>query len=377
MPQARSFSLARPLLRSTAAWWLVACVLVLARVWLPSAWIEAYYSRGVFPVVRQTLDAAFGWWPVPASVVSLGLAVSWIAGDAWRQSKRAGQARQKIGRIALSLARSGAVLGAYFLLAWGLNYGRVPLDRQLGLETRRLSTEELWVEIEETARAAEIIRGQLPRVDPDDPLSRPLAQAGVARIRAAVERQLRALGYPHDGRVRMRTLPPGALLALKTSGIYWPLTGEGHVDGGLHALQVPYVTAHELTHGYGFGDEGACNFVAWLALTRADNLFLRYAGHLMYYRYLGSALRRRDPEGYAAFRQNLSPAVVADLDGINRNLDRYREFAPRVRDVVYDNYLRSQGVADGMASYSRVIDLVAAWQSERRAPRALPTAGRR
>ena len=143
---------------------------------------------------------------------------------------------------------------------------------------------------------------------------------------------------------------------------------------GLHALQMPYVAAHESFHGHGITNEGACNFLAYLALTRADNLFLRYSGHMMLYRYLGSAVRRRDPEGYAAFRQNLPVGFRADLDSIRENLDRFREIAPVLRDVVYDNYLKSQGIAEGMASYSQVIDLVVAWQNAPPPPRVVPTA---
>ena len=352
---------------------VAACVLGL-RFALPAEFIEDYYSRGAYLAIRRALDVGFGWWPVPASAVAILLAVAALARHLVRSVRRGRSASAKTVHTALAAARAVSLVAVAFMVLWGFNYGRVALPRQLGLQTERLGTEALWEELRETAKYVGILRVQLPLRDVTDYESLPLQQGTQQRIREAVTKQLDELGYPSVGHVRIREVVAGGLLRFNTSGVYFPLTGEGHVDEGLHSLQVPFVTAHEMLHGYGITDEGSCNFVAYLACTRADNLYLRYSGHLTYLRYLGAAVRRRDPEGYAAFRQNLPRAVRADLDSIAENNDRFAEIAPAVRDAVYDGYLRAQGVGDGMASYSRIIDLVAAWRSARRAPRAVRTA---
>lgn len=341
---------------------------------MPSVIIERYYSRGLYPVVREVLDAAFGWWPVAASGLWLVGAIGFLGYDAWRQARLGSSAYAKTGRGLLSIVRTLSVVAVLFMLAWGYNYGRRPVAEQLGLAPIELATEELWSELERVAKHVAILRAGLPVRDTADFSSLPLAAHAPQRVREAVRRTLAELGYPVAGEVRLREVIPGGLLSFNTSGVYFPLTGEAHVDGGLHALQMPFTMAHELLHGYGITDEGACNFLAWLSVTRADNLYLRYSGHLTYYRYLGAAVRRRDPEGYAAFRSRLPVGVRADLDSIAVNNNRYGEIAPRLRHVVYDGYLRSQGVHDGSASYSRIIDLIAAWRSVQRPPRAVPTA---
>ncbi|MCB0582976.1 MAG: DUF3810 family protein, partial [Phaeodactylibacter sp.] len=71
-------------------------------------------------------------------------------------------------------------------------------------------------------------------------------------------------------------------------GLYFPFTGEGHIDAGLHPLQKPYVMAHELAHGYGFGDEGTCNFLGYLACIGSDDPVIAYIGHLNYWRTLAA-----------------------------------------------------------------------------------------
>ncbi len=396
MVESNSYTL-KSLTRSTLGWGLFAALLVVLRYGLSAEILEQVYSRGLFLKIRKLLDAVFAWWPFPASAFVFTVAlVFWIRSiykwtkyvnmeDSSSNPKfeirnpsssnvHLSKAFIKASAFVLALTRGASMVVIAFLLLWGFNYGRVALPDQLGLDPEPLTTSELWEELRLTTKFVSILRTQLPLSNQSDYKSLPLNQNTQARIRATVTKHLKHIGYPTDGLVRIRMVWPGTLLRFNTSGIYFPLTGEGHVDAGLHSLQVPYVMAHEMVHGYGITDEGSCNFIAWLACTRADNIYIRYSGHLMYFRYLGSAVRRRDPEGYAAFRQNLPPGVLADLNSINANNDKFDEIVPELRDVVYDNYLKSQGISDGMASYSRVIDLVAAWQNERLASQVKPTA---
>jgi len=370
------------LIRSTLGWVLGAASLIGLRYGLSAESIEQVYSRGLFLDIRKVLDTVFAWWPFPASAFVFTVALLfWIRSIyKWTYHIRTDDVATIVPQVYLvgvskmlafsfSFVRGAAMVVIAFLFLWGFNYGRVSLPDQLGLTPKSLDTEELWEELRQTTKFVSILRTQLPLSNQSDYKSLPLDQNTQARIRATMTKQLDQIGYPIEGLVRIRRVWPGVLLSFNTSGIYFPLTGEGHVDEGLHTLQVPFVMAHEMAHGYGITDEGACNFLAWLACTRADNIYIRYSGHLMYYRYLGSAVKRRDPEGYATFRENLPAGVLDDLNSINANLDKFVELAPGLKDVVYDSYLKSQGIEDGMASYSRVIDLIAAWQS---APPATP-----
>lgn len=381
MAESKTYSL-KLLIRSTLGWGLCAALLVGLRYGLSAEILEQVYSRGLFLRIRKVLDVVFAWWPFPASAFVFTIALLFWIRSIYKWTRHVEVTSvdsirllfTKASAFGLAFVRGSAMVVIAFLLLWGFNYGRISLPEQLGLAPKPLTTEELWEELRQTTKVVSILRTQLPLSDTSDYESLPLDQHTQARIRATMIKQLARIGYPTTGLVRIRTVWPGTLLRFNTSGIYFPLSGEGHVDEGLHSLQFPFVMAHEMAHGYGITDEGACNFLAWLACTRADNLYIRYSGHLMYFRYLGSAVRRRDPEGYLAFRQNLPLGVLADLNSINANLDKFEEIAPGLKDVVYDSYLKSQGIADGMASYSRVIDLVAAWQSARLAPREGPTA---
>jgi hypothetical protein len=149
-----------------------------------------------------------------------------------------------------------------------------------------------------------------------------------------------------------------------TAGIYVPFSGEGHVDAGMLPVQIPFTLAHEMAHGYGVTDEGDCNFIAYLACRSSDDLQIRFAGVLSYWRYVASEYRFVFPDEYKTAFEELPDLVKQILLEIRANDARYPDLLPRFRNTVYDTYLKSQGVHDGLHSYSRVVQLV--WAFEQR-----------
>lgn len=90
---------ARSRLLSSTLWCfgLAACAFGL-RLGLPGEWIERYYSRGVYLVIREGLDLAFGWWPVAASGPWLIAAFGFLGYDAYRQARLGATAYAKTVR---------------------------------------------------------------------------------------------------------------------------------------------------------------------------------------------------------------------------------------------------------------------------------------
>ena len=90
------------------------------------------------------------------------------------------------------------------------------------------------------------------------------------KIRSLLIGNLEKFGYPAPAKVRGRRLfPKGLLLRISTAGVYIPFTGEGHIDAGLHHLQLPFVMAHEMSHATASGEKGTVIFwPIWLACSR-------------------------------------------------------------------------------------------------------------
>lgn len=328
---------------------------------------EHLYSRGVFLGIRWSIDFLLAWSPIPLIYIFTLAAGGTLIWKCWTffKWKAPWQNKLKSGFFSLLAFLGGGIF--LFLFLWGYNYGRVPIEQQLSIAPLPLSKEQLWAELQLETRNIIKMRNDIEGSG-QKPLDDSYLPPKMERIlRNGVERWLKEYGFPTVGRVRGRFVrPKGIFLHFSSSGLYFPFTGEGHVDAGLHPLQQPFVMAHELCHGYGFGDEGTCNFLAFLSCKDADDPFIKYAVHLSYWRTLASNYLQYDPEKYRAFRAELPTGIQADLDAINETLKNYPDFMPRFRYYAYDTYLKAQGIEEGMKNYSRVIMLVKAWRENKR-----------
>jgi hypothetical protein len=352
--------------------WIALGLLALGIQYLGAArpdWIEQWYSRRLFPIIRSLIDYLFAWLPFPLLNLFVVVTLVLLGWNLYRWLSRPGGWWEKSvdGLLGLLGFAGGALFLFYFL--WGWNYQRVPLEVQLELQPLEpLSEEELWQGLqEETVELLRLREGLY--LSPEDSVpTEKLMPAQLERsLRNSLYHWLAEQDYPVPGRVRGKLVfPKGILLRFSSSGLYFPFTGEGHVDAGLHPLEVPYVMAHEMGHGMGFGDEGTCNFLAYVTCRGAKNAYVQYAGQLTYWRTLAVQVKRHQPEKYQAFREALPPGLVKDLNAINQNQARYPDLLPEFRDKAYNTYLRSQGISEGMKNYNRVLMLVNAWKASKR-----------
>lgn len=328
--------------------------------------IEEAYSRGVFQGIRLLFSLVAGWLPFALVYVLFGAVVFWAVKSLIRffQNKEPWQ-NKLVGSLTSLLAFAGGVT-FLFLFLWGFNYGRVPLENQINIEPKPLTVNELKKELDYVTAEVIRLREQLPGAG-DSALSIDFLPKNTEReMRDLLVAELEEAGYPTSSKVRGRLLfPKGLLLRISTAGVYIPFTGEGHIDPGLHHLQLPFVMAHEMSHGYGFGDEGTCNFLAYLSCLRSENDYLKYIGQLYFFRYVASDYRSYRPEEYKVFYQNLPEGVKNDLRAIRREMEKYPDIFPKFRDATYNAYLKAQGISEGLKNYNRVTMLAAAWRKKK------------
>lgn len=327
--------------------------------------IEQYYSRGLFPLIRYFLDYTIGLVPFPMiHIFIIGLvAILFIRIRRFFKLPLKWQHRLLTGILGVTTFISGGIF--LFLVLWGFNYGRVPLEIQLQLQPQPLTVEELKTELETTAEQLIQLRAAIPNVTEEALTDDYFPSDLEYQLRLALTDWLQQNHYPTPGRMRGRMLyPKGIFLRFSSSGLYFPFTGEGNVDAGLLHLQRPFVLAHELSHGYGFGDEGLCNFLGYMACMNATDPVIRYCGQLGYYRYVASDYLRYYPEEYQRFRANLPIGIPNDLNAINDNLNEYPDIMPRIRYAAYDTYLKAQGIEEGMKNYNRIVMLARAYREK-------------
>lgn len=327
-------------------------------------WVDQYYFRGIFQVFRWCYDHSLGYLPLPMVYITLMIFIVYTARIFTKMIKNAktGNWLQGIGEGILGLFAflGGALFFFYFL--WGFNYNRPDIYADLKMQEQSIDSVYLIKEIDKVTKDLISTRALVSTDSLTAISKKDIPENLEFLIRKNLESLLESWEIPTYGRVRVRKLlPMGILLRFSTAGVYVPYALEGHIDGGLHPIQWPFTMAHEMTHGYGYGDEGTCNFIGYLACINSENAVIRYSAIRAYWRYLMSDLRKLDKEQYRDRLKNLPRGVKVDLNEIIEYMDRYPDIMPAVRDKVYDTYLKSHGVQAGLANYSHMIKYVKAY----------------
>jgi len=324
----------------------------------PSWLIEAVYSRRIYPLMQRGMTSASNQ-------------VSWAIGDVllvaaafyvmWRLVRAVTRARESgimsgLWELTRRLLRTSALLGLIFLTVWGLNYRRVPLETTLRGATRvAISATDIRLLADAAVVGSRVTR-------PPDEGGRDRSYASVAaRLAGPFQQALQRLGMPAVaiGRPKVSVMLTPFFTAAGVTGMVNPLVLESIVHPDLLPFERPMVLAHEWAHLAGFADEADASAVGWLACTLGDP-DLAYSAHMFVVVETAGAMPR---SVWGDVRAQLDPGVIRDLDALTARLTKQQ---PVVRDTafkVYDGYLRSNRVADGVQSYSRVLRVLTAMLS--------------
>jgi hypothetical protein len=315
---------------------------------LPTTFWDNWYYQGLFGWIRQVYDTLLGWSPIP--MVYIVLSIILVRTARWIGQWNKGllfQSTRAIGGV--------AAMVTIFYAAWGFNYGQVSLQERLGFKMTGTNKDDIEREFYRATNVLKYEAESLPdRMTRDEALaSLPIDDSD---LRPDVEEALNKLSIPHKGRVRVRQLwPDGFLLRWSTAGIYIPQTGEGHIDKGLLSVQKPFTIAHEMAHGYGVTDEGACNFIAWLACSESRDQWVRFGGALTYWRYAAAEMPY---DSVAQVIHTFPPVVTRAIALVKANDKKYPDLLPHIRDAIYSSYLKGHGVHGGLRSYNEVVMMV-------------------
>lgn len=362
---AREYSKAR----RRAAGGLALCLGLRAWGLLAPAQVERWYARALYPAVVSFVSGVSARVPFSLAECAAALAVAVVAWRLVRALRRRAPAPPapavgRVGRVRAALARSAAAATlayAVFLLAWGLNYDRLPLAQGLGLDPRPAAPAELRALCRELLDDADRLRAGLP----EDGTGAMRPSGGVAGVlRRSPEGYARlAPGWPLAGAAPRAPKPlvSSALFSrLGVSGLYVPFTGEAHVNTDVPASGMPFAACHELAHQRGFAREDEASFVGYLACRAHPDDDFRYSAAFEALLESLAALQPLEPGAARAVAQAASPGVLRDWRALDAWIRRNAGPARAVSQAVNDTYLRSQGQSQGVRSYGRVVDLLLA-----------------
>ena len=298
-------------------------------------------------------------------VLAGAAALVYVVGSVIAVVKARGRRGQRAYGALLLAADVCLTVYALFCLMWGVNYWTDSFQDRSGITAQPVAAEDLEAV---TAYFAQQLADTADSVPRDEngvyavPKEQILAESRL--VYGGVTEQFPFLDFRDTGVKAVRCSRFMSIMGF--TGVYFACIGESNVNVDSPACLLPSTVAHELAHHRGIAWEQECNFLGGLASVTSGMPDYVYSGWLLGFIHLGNALYETDPEAYWAIRNALPETVSADLRDNNAYWDQFRDnVVEKVSDTVYDAALKSYGDANGMKSYSMVVELLVAYYKDR------------
>ena len=322
---------------------VVVIALVCAVSPFPAETVERLYSTDWYLRVQAVLTTASNTIPIACLDIAVACLLIGAIELVISRTRLLGPKRA-FKRNIVTAAAAAAWFYLLFLVLWGLNYRRVPLEQKLDYEQSRLTREA----------AIAFTNSAVAQVNAGYASAHATAFTREALASSFAEAQI-ALGAM---RLAVPGVPKRSLLTYyfhraAIDGMTDPYFLEIIVDPDVLEFERPFVIAHEWAHLAGYANEAEANFLAWLTCIRG-NPPQQYSGWLAGYQHGLAAVPRRD-------RETIHPLDEGPRQDLRAMAARYARSSPLVRRTaqgVYDEYLKANRISEGIASYDAVVRLM-------------------
>ncbi|WP_348716772.1 DUF3810 domain-containing protein [Tenacibaculum sp. 190130A14a] len=321
--------------------------------------IEKYYSNGMYPYISSFFRILLGWIPFSFGDV-LGLVLLFLLLKAIFKLITT-KGKNFIPQI-LKFTSILSIVYFCFYTSWGFNYFREPLAKNLGLKQSEYTNEQL-------IKTTQIIIDQLNRIQlqitKNDSLEVivPYTQKEIYQLAPQgfqqLSKKLPQLTYKFSS-------VKSSLVSLfqsynGTSGYINPITGEAQINDMIPKTGYPATTCHEMGHQIGWSAENDANFVSFLACINNEDIYFQYSGYRMAYRYCIIELSKRDKTQADTIKKMVHKGIYKDFKS---SYIHWKQFENPIEPYLkkgYNSYLKANNQAQGIKSYSYVVDLLIAY----------------
>lgn len=320
------------------------------------AFIERYYSNGIYPYISSFFRIILGWIPFSFGDLLLGFGFFIFLRFLYRLIKT--KFKNFVPKIVHFLAVFSVIYFCFYLF-WGLNYYRDPLAKNLNYQQKKYTTTQL---LQVTEHIVDQLNFYHLKITKNDTLKveTPYQQKEMYTIAVSgydnLSKDFPQLSY------KFPSIKSSLMSLLQTyngtSGYLNPLTGEAQVNDRVPKTSYPTTTCHEMAHQIGFAAENEANFVGFLAANYNNDVYFKYASYRMAFGYCISEIRKRDPEISKQLWKKVNKGIKKDFNASYEFWNAYKNpFEPLVKKG-YNAYLKANKQDKGLQSYNYVVDLL-------------------
>jgi len=324
--------------------------------------IEHYYSNGLFPYISVFFRTIYGWIPFSIGDISYAIiSVGFIIFSYRFIKNKLKNRKQQFFKLVAYLS----LFYFIFHLFWGLNYYRTSLFKTLNIEEKEYTLNELII-LTDTL-LLKLKQTQLVLVTNDTvKVTIPYSRKALLN-KTKLGYDMLAKEYPQYHYTKPSLKPSLFSLPLTYmgfAGYFNPLSSEAQVDILAPKINLPMTCSHELAHQLGFASESETNFIGFLAATKHKDAYFKYSGYLMAIRYSIGSIRYKDSTLAKKYFLKLPKGIHKNIKESDEFWKSYHNQAEPYFKFFYDNYLKANQQKEGIQSYSKMVNLLIAYQKE-------------
>ncbi|HSK12021.1 MAG TPA: DUF3810 domain-containing protein [Phnomibacter sp.] len=326
------------------------------------AFIEAYYSTGLYPYIGIFFRKVFGRLPFSVGDLLVAMVVVWTL---WklvsfiRATKNSGQIVPKLKQGGAVLVRGLVWVYVLFYMLWGLNYYRLGSSHLLDLQAVAYSNDEVDSLVARLQHRLHEICADSTEIELAKTNDRGLLADEADKAWAAASTRFPFL------RFSTQSLKPNLIGPLQSytgyAGYMFPFTGEAHVNFFVPAFSLPFTVCHEMAHQVGFGAESEANLIGFLTARESRNKAFRYSAYSGIHLYALQELYIRDSISARAYIDSLPPLFIKDRAEQRKFYEAHRSFMQPALNAAYNLYLLSNAQPEGLGSYNYVVAWLVAY----------------
>ena len=261
--------------------------------------------------------------------------------------------RLKLRLFLLRLTQLLALLYSYFYFSWGFNYFRPEIEKRIGIEMINVDEKLFRSMLDSVIIKVNEYHTKVKAEDYSDIENQVEYSYSINSANLDIE-------YPNGHRRPKKMVFSNLISKFGISGYFGPFFNEINLNRKILPMDYPFLLAHEKAHQFGVSGESEANLTAFVVCTKSDDKRLNYSGYLALLLYF-----LEDAQYFSDYHVYLRKLDKTVLEEIQFRQQYYfglqNEVMEQAHESVYDAYLKSNQVTQGIEDYNDVVELAISW----------------